>query len=238
MINSNEAELIGMHTGDGTLYLSGKTRVWEMRGSIHEQEYYTYVAEIIRNILQIELKPKFRGPNSYGIQTTNKTLTQFFIEKGFKPGKKVYTVRIPDYIKLGEVEIKRSFIRGLFDADCCIYFDKNKTSFNYYPRIEFNSASHNLITDLINLLKELGFRLHFWNSGTCKSLCLSGFQNLDKWMEEIKPANSKHILRFQKGIANKSKINLKKKSINLKSPLSSINLSPDGTAVTARGCYS
>ncbi|MBX4196639.1 hypothetical protein KW805_03555 [Candidatus Pacearchaeota archaeon] len=111
-MNEKEAELIGMHVGDGTLYLAGKTLVWEMRGSIHEQEYYQYVSQLIKDLLQVEAKPKYRGPNSYGIQTTNKVISKFFIDNGFKPGKKVYTVSIPDYIKDSSNEVKRVFVRG------------------------------------------------------------------------------------------------------------------------------
>src|SRR3989304_5745266 len=105
-MNEKEAELIGMHIGDGTLYLSGKTLVWELRGSIYEKEFYDYVRNLLKDLLNVEVKPKYRGLNSYGIQTTNKIITRFFIDKGFKPGSKVYTVRIPDYIKSANNSIK------------------------------------------------------------------------------------------------------------------------------------
>jgi len=99
-MNEKEAELIGMHVGDGTLYLVGKKYpVWELRGSITEKEFYEHVKNLIKDLFDIEVKPKYRGENSYGIQTTNKIITSFFIKNSFKPGTKTYTVRIPDYIK-------------------------------------------------------------------------------------------------------------------------------------------
>ena len=40
-MNEKEAELIGMHVGDGTLYKTNcNSLVWELRGSIYEKEYY------------------------------------------------------------------------------------------------------------------------------------------------------------------------------------------------------
>ncbi len=161
-MNEKEAELIGMHVGDGTLYLSGKTLVWEQRGSIHEQQYYEHVASLIKDLLNVELKPKYRGPNSYGIQTTNKLVTSFFHERGFKAGKKTHTVRIPSYIKEGNDIIQRAFIRGLFDTDGCLRFEKNRTNKRYYPRIEFNFASQDLCSDLFFLLEELKFKVYRW----------------------------------------------------------------------------
>ncbi len=219
MINEKEAELIGMHIGDGTLYKTNSNSiVWELRGSIHEQDYYEYVAKLLKEIFNLDIKPKFRGSNSYGIQTCNKTITSFFTKNGFKPGKKVYTVRIPKHIKSANDSVKKAFVRGLFDTDGCIYFDMNRTSYHYYPRIEFSFASHNLIIDLSVVLKELGFRVYCWDDREYFHIGLAGFENLEKWIHFIKSSNKKHINRIQKGLLNKSKIKLKNKS--LKSTLS------------------
>ncbi len=213
-MNEKEAELIGLHVGDGTLYKTNSNSiVWEIRGSIHEQEFYAYVASLIKGLLSVEVKPKYRGPNSYGIQTTNKTITKFFIDNGFNPGKKVYTVRIPEYVKNGTLEVKRGFIRGLFDTDGCIRFDKNRTPYYYYPKIEFQFASKFLSEDLFNLLLELNFKVHRWKNGDYSSLCLAGFDNLNKWTNEIKPANLKHLRRIESRLLNKPKVNLKKRSM-------------------------
>ena len=39
-LNSKIAELIGMHIGDGTLYKSNNSLIWELRGGLNEKEYY------------------------------------------------------------------------------------------------------------------------------------------------------------------------------------------------------
>jgi intein/homing endonuclease len=218
-MNEKEAELIGMHVGDGTLYLTGKTLVWELRGSINEKDFYEYVKSLIKKLFNLDVTPKYRGTNSYGIQTTNKIITDFFVNNGFKPGKKVYTVSIPENIKSTSNEVNLSFLRGLFDTDGCIRFEKNRTKYRYYPRIEFGFASKNLVMDLKELFDELGFRVYMWNrvrqDGVGYSIGLAGFNNLDRWVREVRPANSKHIKRIADGLSNKDKVNLKKISTNL-----------------------
>lgn len=218
-MNEKEAELIGMHVGDGTLYLSKKTLVWELRGSIYEQNYYDHVASLLKELLMVEVKPKYRGPNSYGIQTTNKIITNFFINNGFNPGTKTYTVRVPDYIKSANGEVKLSFLRGLFDTDGCIRFEKNRTKYNSYPRIEFGFASKLLVEDLKILFNELGFRWHAWQSkrkdGVAFRISSAGFKNLDKWTNKVRPVNPKHLARISDGLSNKHKVTLKRCSTNL-----------------------
>ena len=215
-----EAELLGMHAGDGTLYkTNSNTIVWEMRGSIYEQDYYSYVSKLLLDLFDIEVTPKYRGPNSYGIQTCKKPIIKFFLDNGFKPGSKVYTVSIPRCIKEDSVKIKREFIRGLFDTDGCVIFEKNRTPFHYYPRIEFGFASKSLSRDLFDLFIELNFRPHQWKNvrkdGIDFRVALAGFKNLDKWINEIGSSNLKHINRMKEGLLNKSKIKLKKPSANL-----------------------
>lgn len=115
--------------------------------------------------------------------------------------------------------MKLSFLRGLFDTDGCIRFEKNRTKYRYYPRIEFGFASQPLTEDLKVLFCELGFKWHAWQSkfksGISFRISLAGFKNLDKWTKEVKPSNSKHMKRIEEGLANKDKVCLKNVSKNL-----------------------
>ncbi len=199
-IDSKTAELAGAHIGDGTLYKTGKCIVWELRGDLLEKGYYlNNIVPLLYSILQIEFKPKFRsgGKNGcFGIQTSNKQLTQLMVDLGFRPRRKTHTVSIPDYIKNSTDEIKRSFVRGLFDTDGCLRFDKNRSPRNYYPKMEFASVSKELIPDLSIILNELGFRNHTWKDGISSKLCVAGKEMLYRWMEEIQPHNPKHLYKY------------------------------------------
>ena len=144
-ITEEIAELCGMHAGDGTLYKTSRGLVWEMRGDLLEKEYYVdHVAPLLRKITKETFKPKFRsgGKNGcFGIQTSNKILTNLIVQLGFNPGTKTFTVRIPKYIFDADDEIRLSFVRGLFDTDGCIRFERiNDGVLHTYPKLEFTSA--------------------------------------------------------------------------------------------------
>jgi len=204
-ISKEIAELVGMHIGDGTLYKTNWGLVWELRGDIKEKEYYIFhVAPLVNGICGITLTPKLRsgGKNGcFGVQTSKKEVTQLFLGLGFKPGPKTKTVKIPLYIKSANKKIKYSFLRGYFDTDGCLRFDKNRTKKYYYPRIEFCSASFELIDELSVMLNGLGFRNYVWGSINDKKLCIAGENMLEKWMKFIGTKNTKHLnkyLEFQK----------------------------------------
>ncbi len=199
-LNEYGARLLGMHTGDGTLYKTNSNSiVWELRGSLSEKEFYdSFVCPFLTSLFKINITAKFRsgGANGcYGIQTTNKNIIEFLIRNGFQPGSKVHTVRIPELIMHSKNEIKHAFISGLFDTDGCIRLDKNKTKIHYYPKIEFGFASKGLRDDLYKLLAELGFKSYIWRSREDYKICLAGFANRDKWFDEVRPMNPKHFKR-------------------------------------------
>jgi len=195
------AELCGMHAGDGTLYKTSRGLVWEMRGDLLEKEYYTdHVAPLLKSITNEVFQPKFRsgGKNGcFGIQTSNKILTNLIVQLGFNPGTKTYTVRIPEYVINADNKIKLSFVRGLFDTDGCIRFERiNNNILHTYPKIEFTSASKKLIEDLFSLLQSLGFKPNIWGNKYFK-LCISGKNQLKRFMSEVSPKNKKHLKKYQ-----------------------------------------
>ena len=196
------AELLGAHSGDGTLYWTTWSIVWELRGELTEKGYYfNNICPLIKSIFDIEIKSKFRsgGANGvWGVQTSKKEITNFFLQYGFTPGTKTYTVTVPDYIFSSSIEIKRAFVRGLFDTDGCLRFGRiNKDTLHTYPRIEFGFASVDLRDSLNLLLRELGFRLFIWDDRTYSKLCVSGEKMLVKWIDEIKPKNPKHLKKYE-----------------------------------------
>ena len=204
ILNEKTAELIGMHIGDGTLYRTSPTLVWELRGGLDEKEYYYKIVKpLLESIFGLPFEPKFRsgGKNGcFGIQTSKKEVTSFFLEVGFSPGTKTYTVRVPEYIFGASTLIRLSFVRGLFDTDGCISFYRpNNKSLATYPRVELSSASEQLRNDLFSLLSNLGFRAFVWGNlkrGEYK-ICLAGKEQVERWFSLVKPHNAKHLNKFK-----------------------------------------
>ena len=201
MIDHKIAELIGAHCGDGTLYRTTRGLVWELRGALDEKGYYFHnICPLLNDLFSLEVVSKFRsggGNGCWGVQTSNKEITSFFLNHGFTPGTKTYTVSVPDYILEADVTIKRAFVRGLFDTDGCLRFERvNKRKMHDYPRIELGFASKALRDGLRLLLDDLGFRSFIWSDKTNFKICLSGKVMLAKWMTEIQPKNPKHLKKY------------------------------------------
>ena len=196
-----EAELMGMHIGDGTLYTTNSNSiVWELRGGLDESEYYdNFVRRLLIKLFGIACYPKIRsgGANgSYGIQTSKKEITSWFIQKGFNSGSKTFTVRIPKIIFKSARKTKYAFIRGFFDTDGCLRFDSNKYRKHFYPKIELSSASKALIKDLIQLLKTIDLCCYYWKDGPYHKICLAGKNKLTKWFNTISSNNPKHLNKY------------------------------------------
>jgi hypothetical protein len=200
IINEKSAELIGMHIGDGTLYRTTPTLVWELRGCLEEKDYYcNTVKPLLESVFGIPFMPKFRsgGMNGcFGIQTTRKDVAGFFVSHGFAPGRNTHIVRVPQYIFDADLPIQLAFLRGLFDTDGCLHIYRiNNQERATYPRIEICSASKGLIGDLKTLLLKIGFRHYVWGSVHPK-IAISGKEQVGKWFTDVRPHNAKHLNKY------------------------------------------
>ncbi len=195
-----------MHAGDGTLYRTSRTSlVWELRGALEEYAYYeNHVKPLIETLFHETFRPKYRsgGKNGcYGIQTCSKSLIAFLCKSGFRPGSKTHTLTVPEIIWKSTRNIQRAFLRGVFDTDGCIRFDKNHTRRHYYPKIEVCSASKDFRDGLSQLLHRLGFRHHIWTSHgkyVAYTLCIAGIASAHTWFRTIGTNNPKHIKKFKR----------------------------------------
>ena len=206
-MNQKISELLGAHCGDGTLYKTSRGIVWELRGELSEKGYYfDNICPLLKDIFDLDLVSKFRsgGANGvWGIQTSKKKITHFFLKYGFVPGTKTYTVSVPKPVKESSIGVKRAFVRGLFDTDGCLRFDRIKNRIEHtYPRIELGFASKVLRDELKVLLDELGFRSFNWNDRTYYKICIAGKKMLGKWIEEISPKNPKHLKKYDFWVKN------------------------------------
>lgn len=196
-MNILQAELTGMHAGDGTLYKTNSNSVvWELRGGLDEREYYLkFVSPLLYELFGIKIQPKHRsggGNGSFGIQTCNKKIV-FFLSRYFPIGEKSSKVRIPEPVFNGPKSLQCAFLRGLFDTDGCVRFDKNHTLKHYYPKIEVNSVSKRLIGDVGQVLQNIKISYYTWTNKNSHCLCIPGKKNLEKWCCQISSSNPKHL---------------------------------------------
>src|SRR3989338_5026237 len=114
-INTEIAELIGAHIGDGTLYQTNRSIFWELRGALEEKSYYTdHISPLLKSIFGFSFNSKFRSGGAHGvwgIQTSKKEVSTLFLSYGFTPGRKTHTVTIPSFIFESSLEVKRALVR-------------------------------------------------------------------------------------------------------------------------------
>ncbi len=195
------AELLGAHVGDGTLYQTSRGVVWELRGDLFERDYYRYnICPLLKSVLDVNFDSKYRSGGAHGVwgvQTSNKKLINLFLEFGFLPGKKAFTVSIPLVIISADISVKLAFVRGLFDTDGCLRFDRlKKKELRTFPRLEITTVSLRLKEQLFVLLVDLGYHPILWRDRNSFRISVTGKVALERWMSEINPKNPKHLKKY------------------------------------------
>lgn len=221
MINNTSldmAEFLGWHIGDGCISITNKYSEYTLTGDITEE--YPFYSKIVLPTFNrlfnaylkkpVEIK-KYKSVGVCGIYLFDKKFVSFLQTKfNLKSGKKI-NVQIPEILKTKDQKI--CFLRGLFDTDGSIYFCKSyvktkneslRTIFHYKPKIKLATISKRLVTQIYNLLSELGFSpmLHTpskqrVNENIMYRVVLDPKADTRRWIEEISFRNLKHLTKVQ-----------------------------------------
>ena len=137
----------------------------------------------------------------FGFQIWNSDLIEFKKGLGLPLGDKGEVV-IPDLF-LQNNSFKASVVRGIFDTDGCVYLEKKNGKL--YPRLEITTISNKLANQLRRLLIEMSFRATKYsikpkeiNRRLYHRISVRGVEMFHKFMSVIKPANPKHIAKYEK----------------------------------------
>jgi hypothetical protein len=163
-----------------------------------------YLPKLIKKCINKKLKPFKASNGAYLLQFTNESFRLFLKRIGIKENK-TKIVKIPNKIKNDE-ELLKSCIRGIGDTDFTLLFTKRKKNMNYYPRISAQFASKNLVKDLENSLRNLGFTLNVkydyeindkrGYSWITNQINLDGPNNLNKWLNLIGFNNPRIMTKY------------------------------------------
>ncbi len=203
------AELIGIILGDGCISPSGHNEVAITGDLEEEQEYYNnHVVPLFNRTIAIpllrkEIKPRaYPSVGVYGIYVFNKKLIKY-LTVTMKLNIKGSVNEIPmEIMKIQKPEIWKALLRGLFDTDGSVYFDKIR-GINKRPKIKFSTASRNLLKQVIDLGNRLGF--HFYVNKPYKgkrdknynyAIELQRKTEIQRWFREIGFNNSKHRTKY------------------------------------------
>lgn len=184
-------ELIGFIIGDGNIYHSEKHRIWRLELSGNVEEDYDYFIKIRKFLVDYtKSDPQFYIRSSkkgrcLTIAFYNKKFIHELISYGLPIGKKTFTITIPQAIWEDKNQML-SLVRGLFEADGCIYFSKSRRSiYPTYPRVEIKTSSPNLLEQLKVYLKKCGFNIYTRKSRSDRTFAVgvSGEKSIEKWKE-------------------------------------------------------
>ncbi len=198
------AEEIGIHIGDGSLNVYKGNFLYSLRGHLKDDEkYYTeFIRILYRNLYGIDISIR-KWPDVIGFQLSSCAIGQFKRDiLGLPLGSKV-NVAIPKNI-LKNRKLTLSCLRGIFDTDGTLSFEKKSRKKPYYPRIILSTVSKTLNKQIVFALnKMLGFNLSSWKEdysnrkwNTINRICVRGSENLVKWFELIGSDNSKNIFKY------------------------------------------
>ncbi len=180
-------ELIGFIIGDGSIFYNKKYRKYrlELDGNVEEDyDYFVKIKDFLKELSPS--KPQFfiherEKGKTLRIMLYDKNFMDKLISMGIPAGKKTFTITIPRGLTEENVT---SVIRGLFEADGCLYFSKSKVGkYPTYPRLEIKTSSESLLAQLKGFLVERGFNPYIRRSKSDRTpaIGVSGEKSLEKW---------------------------------------------------------
>jgi DNA-binding transcriptional regulator WhiA len=201
VVDSEMAEFLGALSGDGFIGNYGDRKqqfMIQFTGhSETDSEYFPYLERIITKRFP-KLNVAYRVKNKTLRMTTySKELFSYLANTfDFPAGKKGSALSIPTIIKNDE-NLMRHFIRGVFDTDGCLFFDKRAQYKTPYPRIVLEITSQNLFKEVTRYLskhfkittkrklRKGGFSIYVME--------IYGYDQLSKWLALIGFSNRKHL---------------------------------------------
>jgi len=102
-------------------------------------------------------------------------------------------ISVPERLKVKDIKILCGLIRGLFDTDGCVSFQSRYGYDKYYPVISINLLSKNLIRDIGEILKMLGFNPCIYLDSEYGKICLYGLGSLMRYEKMIGWSSQKNL---------------------------------------------
>ncbi len=212
IIDAKLAELCGIQIGDGCLSVNSRYHECAISGDIREErEYYeNHVIPLFNEKISVPLINKtiigkeYPKSGVYGFYIFDKRIVDFFVKIGFKTGKKT-NVEIPEAI-LKNKDIHRFFLRGLFDTDGSIFFQKSNSTKNpvhKFPIIKLSSTSKKLVEQLKIMVEDDGYTPLLQkpykgkrNKHAVHHISIYRRSEVLRWIEEIGFSSSKHLTKI------------------------------------------
>lgn len=194
-VNSDSAELVAMHAGDGSLCVDGR---WCFTSFYNDLKLINRVCELSKNILGVEPRV-YKYGNRVQIVSGQKQVFDYF-SRIFPVGKKSHIVRLPGkFYRITDRRILASLLIGLFSTDGCFSLRKNGSA-----RVEFRVRSKFLRNQFLTLSAKVGFKFKKSNPMSNGKLIYTAYiekrKEVKKWMETIGSRCDTHNKRYERWV--------------------------------------
>lgn len=205
-LSKDLCELIGAIIGDGCVdghIRKNGTSAYHLSitgDAERDKDYLTNkIPSIISSLFNIQthIYPK-KDCRAIALNFNSKQVFSLFTKRfGFPAGAKAFTVKIPEEIMQAGEEFIFPAIRGIFDTDGCVFFDKRKKYCVPYPRITLQVVSEPLFLQLKQFLSK-HFSLYARSGIKRHNYCVEvyGHKQLEKWMRLIGFSNRRHLSKI------------------------------------------
>jgi hypothetical protein len=213
-INEELAEIMGICLGDGCISINKRYSELAILGDINEERIYydEWVIPLLNRNLFLpltnkEIKAKeYPKMGVYGIIAFNKNVVDYLLLQGLKPSPKI-SHGVPKIIKESDFRKQKRFIRGVFDTDGSVFFEKNyasKSKVHSRMRIKLESVSKELVNDCIEICRDMGYKPYRRKPYKGKKdlnmkygFTIQRKEDLIKWIEEIGFKSPKHATKIE-----------------------------------------
>jgi len=190
------AEFAGIVMGDGGIT---KNQVIISTNSVDDKEYGHFIKDLIKDLFDTDATIYYaKGAQVMTIAVSRIKLVEFCNQKlELRIGNKLKQgLDVPVWIK-GNLEFERACVRGLIDTDGCVFnecHNINGKKYNY-KRLNFTSASPELIKSVFDILEKNGLSPKIKNS---RQVNIENKRNIEKYFKIIGTSNPKHLKRYYK----------------------------------------
>jgi len=207
-------ELMGIHVGDGCISVNNRYAEYALLGDMREEKEYheTHVIPLFNEIITIPLLNKKVVGKSYpsngvfGFHIFEPKIVEYFTKLGFKAGPKT-NIELPKIITAAKKEHQKAFLRGLFDTDGTVYFEKNyskNTIKHERPKIKIATTSETLKNQIKQMCKNLGITAMEKrpykgkrDKNEMHSLVIYRKSDVEKWFRDVGFNNTKHRTKIE-----------------------------------------
>ena len=189
------SELVGAILGDGNIYDKRPDYV-EMCGNPRND--LAYYENVLLPIVREELgrNPKlFLRDGGLRFRINQKSFVEWLKDIGLPAGEAKGSAAIPDFIVSRGKFLVRC-VRGIYDTDGSVYFDRRSAYLRPYPRTELQMTNEALLDQLDKILSQMDIKHSFVRRHASLSLETAGLESLRGFLQKIGFSNKYHVRRI------------------------------------------